>query len=75
MVRHTLKILEIKDVKKLQQDIENEPIIKGQMANLGCLFVCTFGNYLAPVLIAAHTTNNADFGGEPGDEGYERKGP
>ena len=44
------------------------------MANLGCLFVCTFGNYLAPVLIAAHTTNNADFGGEPGDEGYERKG-
>ena len=67
--------LKIKDVKKLQQDIENEPIIKGQMANLGCLFVCTFGNYLAPVLIAAHTTNNADFGGEPGDEGYERKGP
>ena len=35
-------------------------------------FVCTFGDYLAPVLIAAHTANNVDFGGEPKeDEGYE----
>ena len=43
------------------------------MANLGCLFLCTFGNYLAPVLIAAHTANNVDFGGEQGheNEGYE----
>ena len=42
------------------------------MANLGFLFVCTFGDYLAPVLIAAHTANNVDFGGEPKeDEGYE----
>ena len=31
--------LKIKDVKKLRQDIENDPIIKKQMANLGCLFV------------------------------------
>ena len=29
--------LKIKDVKKLRQDIENDPIIKDQMANLGCL--------------------------------------
>ena len=36
--------LKIKDVKKLRQDIENDPIIKYQMANLGCLFVCMFGN-------------------------------
>ena len=41
------------------------------MANLGCLFKCTFGNYLAPVLIAVHTANNVDFGGEPEDKGYE----
>ena len=27
--------LKIKDVKKLQEDIENDPIIKDQMANLG----------------------------------------
>ena len=50
------------------------------MANLGCPFVCTFGNYLAPVLIAAHTVNNVDFGDKnyrtavqlnKQDEGYE----
>ena len=65
--------LKIKNVKKLRQDIENDPIIKDQMAGLSCLFVCTFGNYLAPVLIAAHTANNLDFGDEQGheDEGYE----
>ena len=40
----------IRDVKKLQQDIENDPIIKDQMANMGCLLVCTLGNFLAPVL-------------------------
>ena len=71
--------LKIKDVKKLRQDIENDPIIKGQTANLGYLFVCTFGNYLAPALIAAHTANNVDSGEENDrpaaqhdqDEGYE----
>ena len=63
--------LKIKDVKKLRQDIENDLIIKNQMANLGCLFVCTFGNYLAPILIAAHTANNVEFGDEPENEGYE----
>ena len=41
------------------------------MANLGCLFVCTFDDSLAPVLCAAHTANNVDFGGELDDEGYE----
>ena len=41
------------------------------MAGLDCLFVCTFANYLAPVLIAAHTANNLDFGDEPEVEGYE----
>ena len=45
------------------------------MANLGCLFVCTLGNHLAPVLIATHTANNVDFGGEREDKGYERKEP
>ena len=64
--------LKIKDVKKLRQDIENDPIIKDQMANLGCLFVCTFGDYLAPVLIAAYTANIVDFGGEPQEEGYKK---
>ena len=49
------------------------PIIKDQMAGLGCLFVCTFGNFLAPVLITAHTANNLGFGDEQDheDEGHE----
>ena len=44
--------LKIKDAKKLQQDIENDTIIKYQMASLGCLLVCTFGNLLVLVLVA-----------------------
>ena len=68
-------MVKIRDVHKLQQDIEVDPIIKDQMANLGCLLVCTFGNFLAPVLVAAHTVNNVDFGDEPEDEGYESEGP
>ena len=59
--------LKIKDATKWRQDIENDPIIKDQMANLGCLFVCTFGNYLAPVLIAADTAKNLDLIDEPGN--------
>ena len=54
------QVIKIRDVKKLQQDIENDPIIKNKMANLGCLLVCTFGNFLAPVLVAAQTVNNLD---------------
>ena len=67
--------LKINDVKKLRQGIE--------MADLGCLFVCTFGNYLAPVLIAVHTANSVDFGDDSDgpatqheqNEDYEREGP
>ena len=57
--------------RMLQQGLENDPIIKDQMASLGCLLVCTFGNFLAHVLVAAHAANNVDFGGEPEGEGYE----
>ena len=56
-------------------DIENDPIIKDQMTNLSCLFVCTFGDYLAPVLIAAQAANNLDLGYEPEEEDYEGEGP
>ena len=43
------------------------------MAGLSCLLVCSFGNHLAPVLIAAYTANNLDFGDEQDheNEGYE----
>ena len=64
-------MVKIRDVKKLQQDIENDPMIKDQMANLGCLLVCAFGNLLAPVLVAVHTVNNLDLGNELETEDYE----
>ena len=62
-------MVKIRDVHKLRQDIENDPIIKDQMAGLGCLLVCTFGNLLTPVLMIVHTINNLDLGNE--NEGYE----
>ena len=41
------------------------------MVNLGCLLVCTFGNFLALVLVAVHTVNNLDLGNEIENEDYE----
>ena len=38
------RVIKIRDAKKLQQDIENDPINKDRMANLGCLLVCAFGS-------------------------------
>ena len=38
------------------------------MANLGCLLVCKFGNFLVPVLVAAHTVKNLDLRDEQGPE-------
>ena len=64
-------MVRIRDIKKLKQDIENDPIIKDQMASLGYLLVCTFGNFLAPVLVAAHMVSNLGLGDE---QGYENEG-
>ena len=55
------QVVKIRDVKKLRQDIKNNLIIKDQMA-IDCLLVCTFSNFLAPGLFAAHTVNNLDPG-------------
>ena len=39
--------VKIRNVKKLQQDIEGDPIIKVQIANIGCLSVsCLLVIYL-----------------------------
>ena len=65
------RVVKIRDVKKLQQDTGNEPIVKVQMANLGCLLVRTFGNFLAPVLVTVHRVNNLDLADELENEGYE----
>ena len=64
------QLVKIRDAKKLWQDIENDPVIKDQMADLDRLLVRTFGNFLVPVLVAAHTVNNLDLSNEPEDEGY-----
>ena len=65
------RVVKIRDVRKLQQDIENDPIIKDEMASLGCLLVCTFDNLFALVLVAAHTVNNLDLGDK---KRHENKG-
>ena len=43
------------------------------MANLGSFLVCTFGIFLAPILVAVHSVNNLDLGDEQGleNEDYE----
>lgn len=45
-------------VKKLQEDIENDLIIRDQMANLNGLLVSNVSNFLAPILVAVHTANS-----------------
>ena len=62
-------MIQIRDVRKLQKDIENGKIIRDQMVNLRSLLVCAFGNFLAPVLVDAHSANRLDLGNE--NEGYE----
>ena len=69
------RFVKIRDVKKLRQDFEDDPVIKDQMAALGCLLVHTFGDYLAGILLAVHTVNNLDCGNKPENEGYEGEGP
>ena len=66
------RFVKIRDVKKLRQDIEDDPVIKDHMAALGCLLVYTFGDYLTGILVAVHTVNNLDRGNEPENEGYEK---
>ena len=66
------RVVKIRDVKKLRQDIKNDPIIKDQMANLCCLLVCTFGDYLAPILVkTVKTVENVDCGDELENECHE----
>lgn len=67
------QVPKIGDVKTLQQNIENDPIIKDQMSNLGCLLVCTFDYFLVRVSVAAHIVNTLGLRHEQSVEnkGYE----
>ena len=61
------------DEKKLQPDIESDPIVKEEMGNRGCLLVGTVDNFFALVLVTAHTVKNKDVSHEQGFDvkGYE----
>ena len=54
------KLISINDVNKLKRDIEDDPIIKDSMADIGALLVGTFGKLLSPMLVVAHTVNNSE---------------
>ena len=58
------KSLKSKMLKQLRQHIHNDPIIKDKMANLGCILLYTFGNFLAPIYAAVHKVNSFDLGNE-----------
>ena len=71
------QFVKIRGAKKLRQDIEDDPIIKDQIVNLGCLLVYGLSDYLAPALVGVHTLNNLDRGDEQNheNEGFESEGP
>ena len=41
------------------------------MVNLGCFLLYTLNDYLAPVLMGAHTLSNLDCGAESENEDHE----
>ena len=52
------KVLRIDDMEQLMKDIDEDPIIKDSMADIGALMVSTFGKWFSPILIACHTENH-----------------
>ena len=61
---------------RLQAEIQakdQQIAAKDQMANLGCVSVCTSGNFFAPILVTTHRVNNLDLSHEQGfeNESYE----
>ena len=54
------KIVKIDSIDQLREDIEEDPIIRDSMAEVGALLVEAFGRYLAPLLVLAHTANRSE---------------
>ena len=52
------KVLRIDNMEQLRKDIDEDPIIKDFMADIGALMVNSFGKWLSPILIACHTAND-----------------
>ena len=56
------KILKIDSTDQLRRDIDSDPVpvIRESMADIGAVLVGTFGRFLTPLLIAAHTANRTE---------------
>ena len=52
------RFLKIDSIEQLRRDIDNDPIIKDSMAEVGVLLVSAFGPWLSPLLVLAHTANH-----------------
>ena len=52
------KVLRIDNMEQLRENIDEDPIIKDSMADIGGRMVSTFGKWLSPILIACHTANH-----------------
>ena len=52
------KVLRIDDMEQLRKDIDEDPIIKDSMADIGALMVSTSGKWVSPILIACHTASH-----------------
>ena len=51
------RFLKIDSHEQLRKDIDEDPIIKESMAEVGALLVSAFGPWLLPLLVLAHTAN------------------
>ena len=51
------RFLKIDSIEQLRRDIDDDPIIKDSMAEVGALLVSAFGPWLSPLLVLAHTAN------------------
>ena len=54
------KIVKTDSIDQLRKDVDEDPIIRDSMAEVGALLVETFGRYLAPLLVLAHTANRSE---------------
>ena len=51
------RFLKIDSIEQLRRDIDDDPIIRDSMAEVGALLVSAFGPWLSPLLVLAHTAN------------------
>ena len=55
-----LSIVKIDSIDKLRKDIDEDPIIRDSMAEVGALLFERFGRYLAPLLVLARQIEGRD---------------